>query len=412
MENNIYNKILKKKIKILIIGLGYVGLPLFRLFKKKQFDICGLDLNKNLVRFLTKHGENQLYSNYDDIDFKKINIIILALPTPLKKNKDPDLSFISNCIDRLFSRVQKNSLIILESTSYPGTTVQELVIPFKKKYNIGKNFFVGYSPEREDPGNKKYSIENITKIVSGYSPECLKLTEAVYNSICKHTIKSTTIETAEMAKIFENIFRAVNIALVNETNEIAEKLNIDFHEVLDLCKTKPFGFMEFRPGPGVGGHCIPVDPFYLSWLAKKKGLPTEFINLAGLINGNKPKIVSKKIKNIFKQNKIKNEDSIIVLGVSYKKNIADLRNSPAKIIFEILEKKFKNIEYFDPYVSQIKVNKKIYKSIKKFNFEITKYKAVILLTDHEDFKKIKFNIEKTLVVDCKNFFKNEKVFKL
>ena len=220
------------------------------------------------------------------------------------------------------------------------------------------------------------------------------------------------MEAAEMAKIFENIFRAVNIALVNETNEISSKLNIDFHEVLNLCKTKPFGFMEFRPGPGVGGHCIPVDPFYLSWLAKRRGITSKFINLAGEINGKRPNLIAKKIKLSFMEKKISLNDKIIILGMAYKKNIPDTRNSPARDIFEIMVKDFKNIEYYDPFVPQIKINKKLYRSKKKFNYKITKYKAAILLTDHSAFKKLKFNFKKILVIDCKNFFKNKNIIKL
>lgn len=409
---SLLSKIKKKKINILVIGLGYVGFPLLKLFEKKNFKVAGLDLNKELVLKLKYKTKANLHHKYENINFSKIDIIILALPTPVTKNNNPDLTYITKCIKKIFNKVVDNSLVILESTSYPGTTFNEIVKPFKKKFNVGKNFFVGYSPEREDPGNKKFSIANITKIVSGYTEQCRALTACLYSSICKKIIKSPSMETAEMAKIFENIFRAVNIALVNETNEISSKLNIDFHEVLNLCKTKPFGFMEFRPGPGVGGHCIPVDPFYLSWLAERRGIPSKFISLAGEINGKKPNLIAKKIKLFFIKRKISLNDKIIILGMSYKKNISDTRNSPAKDIFEIMIKNFKNIEYYDPFVPQIRINKTIYKSKKKFNFMITKYKAAILLTDHTDFKKIKINFKKVLVIDCKNFFKNKNTIKL
>jgi len=410
--NNLLSKIKNKKINILLIGLGYVGFPLLKLFEKKNFNVTGLDLNKELILKLNRKTKANLFNDYENVEFSKIDIIILALPTPVTKNNNPDLTHITNCIKKIFNKVRENSLVILESTSYPGTTFNEIVKPFKKKFNLGKNFFVGYSPEREDPGNKKFSIANITKIVSGYTEQCMALTACLYSSVCKKIIKSSSMEAAEMAKIFENIFRAVNIALVNETNEISSKLNIDFHEVLNLCKTKPFGFMEFRPGPGVGGHCIPVDPFYLSWLAKRQGITSKFISLAGEINGKRPNLIAKKIKLLFMENKISLNDKIIILGMAYKKNVPDTRNSPAKDILEIMAKDFKNIEYYDPFVPQIKINKKLYKSKKKFNYKITKYKAAILLTDHSAFKKIKFNLKKILVIDCKNFFKNKKIIKL
>lgn len=301
-----YNKIKEKKARILIIGLGYVGLPLLKLINSKMYKVSGLDLNKMKVASLKNKIKNvNFYSNYNDVQFSKIDIIIITLPTPVHKNQKPDLSFIENCIKKLKKKISSSKIVILESTSYPSTTKEFIVKPFQEKFTIGKNFFVGYSPEREDPGNKSFSIKNIPKITSGHTKNCLNLTSLFYKTICSRVIEASSIETAEMTKIFENIFRAVNIGLVNETKQLAKKLKIDIDEVTNLAKSKPFGFMPFYAGPGVGGHCIPVDPFYLSWLAKKKKIGAKFIYLAGKINSNMPFEISKEIKFFFKKQKKK-----------------------------------------------------------------------------------------------------------
>ena len=360
MFKEFFNKINKKKAKILIIGLGYVGYPLLSLIKSKKFKVSGLDLNKERINYLRKKNKKvTFYDNYPDINFRDVNIIIIALPTPIDSKKKPDLESLRNCIDTISKIIDTPTLIVLESTTYPSTTKEFIVKPFSKNFKIGDNFFIGYSPEREDPGNKNFGIKNIPKITSGYTNNCQKLTTLFYSKICKSVKVASSVETAEMTKIFENIFRAINIGLVNETKQISKKLDVDMDEIINLAKTKPFGFMPFYPGPGVGGHCIPVDPYYLSWLAKKKRIATKFIYLAGDINSNMPLKISKEIKNYFIKYKVKNP-KILLIGVSYKKNIDDCRNSPAVTIFKNLLKNNKNIFYHDKFVSKLKINKNIF----------------------------------------------------
>lgn len=401
----ILSKIYQKESTVLVIGLGYVGLPLLKMIIKSGFKGIGLDINKELVKVLRKKNKKILfYDNYYDINFDFIDIVIIALPTPLKKKNLPDLSYIERCRDKLFELIKNPKLIILESTSYPGTTRELFVNKLNKNQLLGKNIFIGYSPEREDPGNKKFNIKTITKIVSGATESCKNLTKVFYDQVCNKTIVANTIEIAEMAKLFENIFRSVNIGLSNETNEICNKLNINFNEVLKLASTKPFGFMPFYPGPGVGGHCIPVDPFYLSWLAKRKKINTQFIELAGKINNSQPLKVLNKIKKIFNIYKVNKHKKILVLGLAYKKNVADLRNSPGLTIFQKLIDYDYNVEFNDDHVLKINYRKKNYSSVKINKKIIKKYEVIILLTDHDYINRNLFIHNSKLIIDTRNFF--------
>lgn len=408
MFKEFFNKINKKKAKILIIGLGYVGYPLLSLIKSKKFKVSGLDLNKERINYLRKKNKKvTFYDNYPDINFRDVNIIIIALPTPIDSKKKPDLESLRNCIDTISKIIDTPTLIVLESTTYPSTTKEFIVKPFSKNFKIGDNFFIGYSPEREDPGNKNFGIKNIPKITSGYTNNCQKLTTLFYSKICKSVKVASSVETAEMTKIFENIFRAINIGLVNETKQISKKLDVDMDEIINLAKTKPFGFMPFYPGPGVGGHCIPVDPYYLSWLAKKKRIATKFIYLAGDINSNMPLKISKEIKNYFIKYKVKNP-KILLIGVSYKKNIDDCRNSPAVTIFKNLLKNNKNIFYHDKFVSKLKINKNIFFSKNLDKNLLSKMDAIILTTDHSYLNKKFIYSNSKLIFDTRNFFEEYK----
>lgn len=414
MFNELLFKIKKRKATVLVIGLGYVGLPLLNLISSKNYLTSGLDLNKSKILDLKKKFKKiKFYNNYNLIDFNLFDIIIIALPTPIKKNKDPDLSYVDNCIKKLVKKIKTSKLIVLESTTYPSTTNNYIVKPFSKKFEIGKNFFVGYSPEREDPGNKKFSIKNINKITSGFSKKCSQLTFSFYKEVCNSVIRSSSIEIAETTKIFENIFRSVNIGLVNEMKQICKKINIDINEVVNLAKTKPFGFMPFYPGPGVGGHCIPVDPFYLSWLAKKKMVNTKFIYLAGKINSDMPKIISQEINNYLKKNKI-NNPKILLLGVAYKKNIDDQRNSPSINIFKNLIKFQIKVDYNDKFIKKIKINHKNFNSIKLNKKNISNYDAILLATNHDYYNKELIYSNAKLIFDTRNFFEDykNKVIKL
>lgn len=408
---SLLNKIRQKKAKVLIIGLGYVGWPLFNLIKKKGFEINGLDYNKKLIQEYKKNNKkNNLFYDYSDINFNSIDIIIIALPTPLK-HKKPDLSYIKNSINSISKKLRENQLIILESTSYPSTTNELIVKKFVNKFKIGNNFFIGYSPEREDPGNQKFNIKNIPKIVSGKTSSCKILTSSFYKKVCKKVVESSSLEVAEMAKLYENIFRVTNISLSNETKEICKKIKIDFNEVLSLASTKPFGFMPFYPGPGAGGHCIPIDPFYLNWYLNKKNIKSNFIELAGKINSMMPNKIYQQIKSILKKHNILKNDKILILGMSYKKNIGDIRNSPSLEIFSNFLRDKYNIEFNDKYLNEFKIKNKLYKS--KSIKDLKKYKSIILLTDHNYYKKLNLNKFYKPIIDVRNFFnKGKNIFKI
>lgn len=425
----IKKKIINKKT-IGIVGLGYVGLPLLLKFiNSKKYKIIGFDINSKKIHKLKK---NQSYiSNIKNTDInisnnkevivtstfnqiKNCNVIIFALPTPLSNNKDPDMSYIKNAIDLSKDYISKNQLLILESTVYPGAT-EEFFLPTisEKKFTLGKNFYLGYSPEREDPGNKKFNISNIVKLVSGHTKKCLKLTDKLYKSIGIKTYKVSNIQTAEMTKLYENIFRSVNIGLVNEMKLITDRMKMNVYEVINAAKSKPFGFKAFYPGPGLGGHCIPIDPYLLTWKAKQYDLNTKFIELSADINNSMPNYVVEKINeglNILGKNF--SNSKILILGVAYKKNINDIRESPALKIMEKLLQKKSNISYHDNYISKLNINFKNkilkYKSEKISKKNLNNADIVCLVTDHDncDYDFVKKNSR--IIVDCRGKFKTYK----
>ena len=421
--SSLQNKINKKTAKIAVIGLGYVGLPLALQFVKRKFMVIGYDIDVKKIKLLNnnksyikhiksktiKKSKNRI--NYTN-KISKLNfadIIILCLPTPLKENFNPDLSHIKNTMQKMISYLGKGKLIILESSTYPGST-KELMIPFLKKFNIGEDFFLGYSPEREDPNNKKFKIESITKICGGYSSNCLGLTVSLYNKIIKKVFKVSNIETAEFVKLYENIYRSVNIGLVNELKIVSKKLKLDIYEIIKAAKTKPFGFQPFYPGPGVGGHCIPVDPYYLSWVAKKNKIKTNLIYQAGKINSMMPNWI---ISNIMKGRNIR---KVLIIGVAYKNDVDDTRESPAIDFIKYLSKKKIHVDFFDPNVKILKSRKlkKNYYS-KKINSEILKkYNCVIILANHSNINYNLINKYSNLIIDTRNVYKNEtdKIIKL
>ena len=333
MKNKIQDKILKKikskKINIGIVGVGYVGLNLLIQFAKKKIKMYGFDNDEIKINSLKRSVSPILYiknktildiKKYTDYEvnyknIEKCDVIIICLPTPLDDKQRPDLSHIKNAILKIKKFLKIGQTIVLESTSYPGTT-KETITQKLQNFNIGKNFFIGYSPERENPGSNDYKFSEIPKIVSGHSNNCLEITDALYKLVVKKTIKANQIEIAETSKIFENIYRSVNIALVNELKFVLKKMNIDINEVIDLAKTKPFGFSEFRPGPGVGGHCIPIDPLYLAWIAEKNGYKSEFIRLASQVNLDTTVKIYNEIKKIVSKKKFL---PILIVGLAYKK---------------------------------------------------------------------------------------------
>jgi UDP-N-acetyl-D-glucosamine dehydrogenase len=418
-------KIIQKKVTIGVFGLGYIGLPRCIQFAKKNFNVFGFDVDLKKIKLLRskksylttiKNKELNLVNKKLKVtnDFslvKKLDVIIFCLPTPLKNNK-PDLSYIRVTLKKIKKFLKKDQLFILESTSYPGTTEEEICNPLRKKFKLGKNFYVSFSPERDDPGRKIVSYK-VPRIVSGYTDKCKNLSKKLYKHIFKEIVEADTVKIAEMAKIYENVYRAVNIGLVNELKKISHKMNIDFHKVIEAAKTKPYGFSAFYPGPGLGGHCIPIDPFYLSWKAKQDGIKTEFIELSGKINKSMPGWVIKILMKSLKKRKMNKKDKILILGVTYKKNINDTRESPGLKIIDILIKKNFLVSYSDPFVSSLgkyrDYNFSKMKSIKLNKENLKIFSAVVLVTDHDKFdKKLILNNSK-IIVDTRNFFKEKNI---
>jgi len=440
--NSLLTKIQKHEFIVGIIGLGYVGLPLVIRFSQEGFKVVGFDIDKEKINQLNEGKSYIRHINAEDIsaitkngftattDFSKIadvDAIIICVPTPLDVHNEPDLSYIHNTLKNIKLYLKDNQLLILESTTYPGTT-EEVIVPYisskknsssnfqHQKFTIGVNFYLGYSPEREDPGNKNFTTKTIPKVVSGITKNCLELTKSLYDQIVDKTVPVSSTKVAEMTKILENIHRAVNIGLVNELKMVANKMDIDIYEVINAAATKPFGFTPYYPGPGLGGHCIPIDPFYLSWKAKQIGLETRFIELAGEVNSNMPDYVVQKINeglNTFEKS-IENSN-ILILGLAYKKNVDDNRESPSFKIIENLIKMGANVQYSDPFIPKTKKTRKYNYNLASINLTPEKlnfFDVVVLCTDHDDFDYDMIANESKLIVDTRGKFQsNKKIIK-
>ncbi len=409
----------QKKAIIGVIGLGYVGLPRCIQFLRSGFTVYGFEQDKQKVRDLKnnrsylsnlpstvlKKNSKKFYITDNFKLIKNVDVIIVCLPTPIKNNLSPDLRIVKKVLNEIKKFLKVGQVLSFESTTYPGTT-EEFILPALNKFHVGKNFFLVYSPERDDPGSK-LNNKKIPKLISGYTSSCLKVGEKIYKTIINNPIKVSSIKVAEMTKLYENIFRSINISLVNETKIILKKLNIDISEVIKAASTKPFGFMPFYPGPGYGGHCIPVDPYYFIWLAKKYGIKSKFVELSGEINQSIPQWICKQIElELRKKSIILNNKKVLILGVAYKGNINDDRESPAYKLINILIKKFRcKISYHDPYIKEVKnlktknFNKKSILLKKKF---LRKFDFGVLVTDHKkmDYSKIKKHMK--IVFDAKN----------
>lgn len=416
-------KIANKELKIAIVGLGYVGLPLAIAFAEQGFRVYGIDLDKNKVGSLRKGKsyikditntelkavikKRKLSASTSYSAIKKVDVVIIAVPTPLNESKQPDTKYIEAALESVQPHLHKNMLISLESTTYPGTT-REMIVPVVKeiKLKTGKDIFVVFSPERVDPGNKKYKIKNTPRLVGGITKNCTKVGKLVYEVAINEVVPLNTTEEAEMAKLLENTFRLVNITLVNELLMMSERMGIDFWQVIKGASTKPFGFMPFYPGPGIGGHCIPLDPMYLSWKAKQKDYFSRFIELATDINSNMPYYVVSRLRKLLdKQGKALSESSILLLGMAYKKNIDDLRESASLKVYELLTGKVKRLEFFDPLVKSFKNHKgRTISSINTPTRTLRFYDALILLTEHSDFDYKRLAESGKPVLDTKNAF--------
>jgi UDP-N-acetyl-D-glucosamine dehydrogenase len=425
MKNKIIRKIKNQDSTIGIIGLGYVGLPLFIRFSEKGFKVIGFDVDDVKVNSINQGVSyiNHIESNKvkDSISLSiatnefsqisNVDVIIICVPTPLGIHNEPDLSYIKSTLKSISPFLKNNQVLILESTTYPCTTEEE-VVPFINNlgFEIGKNYFIGYSPEREDPGNKNFSTKTIPKVISGVTNNCLQIIECVYSQIVDKTVPVSSPKVAEMTKILENIHRAVNIGLVNELKMVAEKLNIDIYEVINAAATKPFGFTPYYPGPGLGGHCIPIDPFFLTWKAKEIGMNTRFIELAGEINTSMPNYVVKKTVEALneKGNSIKGS-RILVLGLSYKKNVDDTRESPSLVIINELISMGARVKYSDPFLPESPITRKFnfnLKSIELNKKSISSFDLVILATEHDSYDYDLIKKYSKLIIDTRGHYKN------
>ncbi len=429
IKNSLIKKIEARKATIGVIGLGYVGLPLVIRFAEEGFTVQGFDVDDEKVAMLNagqsyiKHipsekiaeavASQKLTATADFTKLSTPDCILICVPTPLDERKAPDMRFINATIYELAAHLREGQLIVLESTTYPGTTRELLLPKFESKgLEVGEKYFLAFSPEREDPGNTQYTTQNIPKVVGGITAACTEVASVLYDQIVDQVIPVSSTEVAEFTKLLENIFRAVNIALVNELKVLATKMGVDIWEIIEASSTKPFGFMPFYPGPGLGGHCIPIDPFYLAWKAKEYNFNAHFIELAGEVNTGMPEYVISRLSDALNQRgKCFKDAKVLILGVAYKKDTDDIRESPALELIEILRTKGVNTFYNDPYIGEIS-------RLRSYDFMLESSQlsesflesmdAVLITTAHSvyDYNWIVQN--SGLVVDTRNATRNVK----
>lgn len=428
-------KIKSKTAKIGIIGLGYVGLPLAIEFGKAGFFVAGFDIDPQKVKVL-KEGKSYIsyippekikelvekHSFVPTTDFselKDVDCIIICVPTPLNKNREPDLSYVFNTTRTIAKYLRQGQLVVLESTTYPGTTDEDMrAILEETGLKAGEDFYLGYSPEREDPNNKDFSATTIPKVVAGYTKQCLDVTKALYESLGIRIVPVSSTKAAEATKLLENIYRAVNIALVNEMKMLFDRMGIDIWEVVEAAKTKPFGFQAFYPGPGLGGHCIPIDPFYLTWKAREYDFHTKFIELAGEINTYMPYYVAQKTVNALNERNtpIKNA-KVLILGLAYKKDIDDVRESPSLKLIELFLSRGAKVEYNDPYIPKTKRMRQYdfqMESVSLTEDNLASYDCVVISTNHAAYDYGFIVRHSRLIIDTRNATKgleSEKIIK-
>jgi UDP-N-acetyl-D-glucosamine dehydrogenase len=413
----------KRNARIGIIGLGYVGLPLVVEFSSAGFDVTGFDLDSTKVRKLrrgisyighipsskirecVKKGK---FTPTDDFSLiREVDCIIICVPTPLNEHREPDLSYVISTTRTVAGHLRKGQLVILESTTYPGTT-DEVMRPILEEGGLkaGKDFFLAYSPEREDPNNREFSTRTIPKVVGGYTKDCLMAAETLYSTIIEKTVPVSSTKTAEATKLLENIYRAVNIALVNEMKMLFDRMGIDVWEVIEASKTKPFGFQAFYPGPGLGGHCIPIDPFYLTWKAREYDFNTRFIELAGDINTFMPYFVLQKtVKALNERGKSIRGAKILILGLAYKRDVDDIRESPSLKLIELFRKEGARVDYNDPHIPETHRMRKYdfkMKSVELSAGKLRRYDCVVIATDHSFYDYPFIVKHASLVIDTRN----------
>ena len=414
-------KIASRRARVGIVGLGYVGLPLAVEFAKAGFSVTGIDLHAGktervnagdsyvgdipsaVLSKLVQEGKLRATTDFGAV--RDLDTVNICVPTPLRKTKDPDMSYIVSACEEIVKHFHAGMLIILESTTYPGTTVELLLPMFEKSgLRVGQDFFLCFSPERVDPGNPKYQTANIPKVVGGATPACTEMGRLFYSQALSSVVPVSSTQVAEMVKLLENTFRMINIGLVNEMALMCDRMDINVWEVIEAAATKPFGFMPFYPGPGLGGHCIPIDPFYLSWKTKQAGIEARFIELAGYINGQMPHFVVDKIQNALNDaGKPVKGSHIHILGVAYKKDIEDLRESPALDVMLLLKRRGARLTYSDPYVPQLQLDgDDLYAQPEALAGEAD---CAAIITDHSSFDYPRIAAQARLIVDARNALK-------
>lgn len=423
-KQQLIEKLKNKKAIIGIVGLGYVGLPLMLRYSEVGYKVLGLDIDASKVASLNQGKSYIEHISSESIaqslkqgfeattDFSRASeadALIICVPTPLNKYREPDLSFVTDTTDSLVPYLRAGQVFSLESTTYPGTTDEELKPRIESRgLKAGQDVFLVFSPEREDPGNPNFTTRTIPKVCGGYTKDCLEVGVALYEQVIDKVVPVSSTRAAELTKLLENIHRAVNIGLVNEMKIVADKMNIDIHEVVRAAATKPFGFVPYYPGPGLGGHCIPIDPFYLTWKAREYGVHTRFIELAGEVNSSMPDyVVSKVAAGLNKQKKAINGSKVLVLGIAYKKNVDDMRESPSVFLMEKLRDLGADVDYSDPHIPKFPKMREHHfdlSSVALTSESIASYDCILLATDHDkfDYELIKKNAK--LVVDSRGKF--------
>ena len=423
MKRQLLDKVVNGEAVGGIVGLGYVGLPLVQHLCEAGYRVVGFDVDEAKTLALS---EGRSYIEHVDSEWiagavqrgafcpttdyarlKEVDCVSICVPTPLDSNREPDLSYVESTVEAIAEHIRPGCLVVLESTTYPGTT-RDLVVPILERSGrkVGKDLFVAFSPEREDPGNRVHTIRSIPKVVGGVTPDCAAVARAYYGKIFESIVEVTSPDAAELTKLLENIFRSVNIALVNELKMLCGRMGIDIWEVIDAAATKPFGYMPFYPGPGLGGHCIPIDPYYLSWKAREYDFHTRFIELAGDINTSMPEYVTQRIMDALNEKKLAlNGARVLVLGIAYKKNVDDTRESPAFKIMELLQERGADVEYNDPHVPHLS-------GLRHYDFDMTSvevtaealggYDCTVLVTDHDAYDYDFIVEHASLIVDTRN----------
>jgi UDP-N-acetyl-D-glucosamine dehydrogenase len=423
MVNPLAEKIRRREARVGVVGLGYVGLPLGLAFADAGFPVTGIDVDARKVEALGR-GESylrhidaeqirrvtapgKLKATVDVRHASELDCIVICVPTPLTKSREPDMSYIVDTAEALVPHVRRGQLFVLESTTWPGTT-DEVLRPILERSGLraGVDFHLAFSPEREDPGNASFETRTIPKVVGGYSPACLEVAEALYAAAISRTVAVSSTRVAEMSKLLENIFRCVNIALVNELKMLCDRMDVDVWEVIGAAATKPFGFMRFTPGPGLGGHCIPIDPFYLTWKAREFEFQTRFIELAGEVNVQMPLyVVQRTMEALNQQRKSLKGARLLVLGAAYKKDVDDLRESPSLRVITLLRERGAEVDYHDPYVPVIEAEHGFswkMQSVPMTDTTPGEYDAVLILTDHSCIDYVRLVERANLVVDTRN----------